>query len=46
MNKNYTSGHCPNCNENINCDEYYQPKYCSGCGQRLDWNLEKEKDNK
>lgn len=34
---NYTSGRCPNCDQGVSCDEYYEPKYCVECGQRLDW---------
>lgn len=41
----YSGGYCPNCNKFISCN-IYDPdhilKYCSKCGQALNWRSDKE----
>lgn len=38
---------CPNCGTNLCCEMPYdrKPKYCSNCGQKLDWSEESEENN-
>lgn len=32
-----TMAYCPTCNAAINAGSRYMPKFCSDCGQALDW---------
>ena len=33
----YADGQCPNCKAVFEDSEYFKARYCSSCGQALDW---------